>query len=53
MTKEGKENFEVVEIPTSTERKIRDVESGEIYDLTESVCKMWNEIKEVRRAVVG
>ena len=53
MTKEGKENFEVVEIPTSTERKIQDVETGEVYDLTEAVCKIWNEIKEVRRAVVG
>ncbi|KKM83531.1 hypothetical protein LCGC14_1308460 [marine sediment metagenome] len=49
----GKEGFEVIEVPTSTERKIRDIESGEVYDLTESVCKMWNELKEVRRAVVG
>ncbi len=49
----GKEGFEVVEMATSTERKIRDVESGEVYDLTESVCRMWNELKEVRKAVVG
>lgn len=49
----GKEGFEVIEVATSTERKIKDVESGEIYDLTEAICKMWNELKEVRRAVVG
>ena len=49
----GKGGFEVVEVATSTERKIKDIESGEIYDLTEAVCKMWNELKEVRKAVVG
>ena len=49
----GKEGFEVIEIATSTERKIQDVETKEVYDLTEAVCKMWNELKEVRKAVVG
>ena len=53
MGNKGKESFEVVEIATSTERKIQDVETGEVYDLTQAICKMWNEIKEMKRAVVG
>ncbi len=46
-----KDNFEVVEVAKTTEQKIQDNETGEIYNLTQAVCKVWNEIKEMRKSI--
>jgi len=52
MDKENKKNFEVVQIPTETEAKIKDSETNENYNLIEAVCLMWEELREIKRAVV-
>ncbi|KKK84995.1 hypothetical protein LCGC14_2777720 [marine sediment metagenome] len=51
MDKKDKKNFEVVQIPTQTEPKIKDNETGENYSLIEAVCVMWEELRDLRKAI--
>ncbi len=51
MVKEKSEGYEVFEFPTKTEPKIKDSETKEVYTLTEAVCKILNELKEIKKAV--
>lgn len=47
----SKESFEVIDLATATEPRVRDNETEEIYTLTEAVCKLLNEIKEIRKSI--
>ncbi len=51
MDKKDKKNFEVVQIPTQTEPKIKDNETNENYTLIEAVCLMWEELRDLRKAI--
>ena len=51
MAKEKPKNFEVVEVATETEPRVRDNETKETYSLIESICQVLNELKEVRKVV--
>lgn len=51
MDKKDKKNFEIVDIPTETEPKIKDNETNEKYSLIEAVCLMWEEMRELRKAI--
>lgn len=52
MVKEKKDSLEVVAIATETEAKIYDPEAGENFSVMEAICNMWNEIREIKKAVV-
>jgi hypothetical protein len=41
----------VVDVSVQSEKRIQDDSSGEIYTLEEAISEMWNEIREIRRAV--
>ena len=51
MDKKEKKNFEVVQVATETEPKIKDIETGESYSLIEAVCLMWEDIKQIKKGV--
>ena len=51
MVKEKSEGYEVIEFPTKTEPRIKDNETKEFYTVAEAVCKILNEIKEIKKAV--
>lgn len=52
MVKEDKKSFEVVEFSTKSEPRIKDNETNEIYTKEEAICKILNDIKEIKKSVV-
>ncbi len=51
MVKEKEKSFEVVDVATETEPRIQDNETKETYTLTEAVCQVLNELKELRKVM--
>ncbi len=51
MTDKNKKNFEIVSIATETEPRIKDNETGKNYSLIEAVCLIWEEIREIKKAI--
>jgi hypothetical protein len=51
MVKEEEKDFEVIDVATETERQIQDNETKELYNLEEAVCKILNDLKEIKKSV--
>ncbi len=51
MAKEKQDNFEVIDVATATEPMIKDKETNETYTRTSALCKMMNDIKEIKENV--
>jgi len=47
--KERKMKYEIVEIATQTAPTIKDNETGETYDLITILCKIANDVDELKR----
>lgn len=52
MPKEKSESYKVIDFPIETEPRIKDNETGETYNLMESLNLILNEIKEIKKEVV-
>ena len=52
MIKEDKKAFEVVEVSTKSETRIKDNETNETYTKEEAICKILNDIREIKKSVV-
>lgn len=51
MVKDKSEGYKVVSIATETESRIQDNETKETYSTSEALCKILNELKEIKKAV--
>ncbi len=51
MVKEKQDNYEIVDVATETQPRIQDPDTKETYTLNEAICKILNELKEVRKVV--
>ncbi len=51
MVKEKEKEISIVEISTKSEKRIQDNSSEEVCTLEEAIAEMWNEIREIRKAV--
>ena len=51
MVKEKQKNFEVVDVSTQSEPRIQDNETKETYTLTEAICEILNDVKEIKKSV--
>lgn len=52
MDKEKPENFEVVEVAVATEPMIQNKNKKETYTITTALCKILNDLEEIKKAVV-
>ena len=51
MVKEASETFETIQVPVTTEGKIRSQSSEREMYMLEAVCEILNEVKEIKRLV--
>ena len=51
MVKDKEKEISVVDVSIQSEKRIQDNSSEEVYTLEEAVCEIWNEIRDMRKAV--
>ena len=45
-------NFEIVNVATATEPKIKDLTTEKEYSFMEAICEILNDVKEIKKSTV-
>ncbi len=50
-TKKDKEKYEVIDVSIQTEPAIKDVEEEQIFNIYSAICKIMNDIHDIKKQI--